>query len=164
MKNRIILLVTLIVFLSSCKKKGNDEITSTNNSSFRPKFKDTLVIQSGNNYNNVFATYCPFTNDFFILQKNTNNQFDFYKCDIEINNVVSKTLNLGADSLIEIKASKTENSFFTLTSTNNFATPNPLYINAYILNNFSLDSASNCTFKLTDYYFEPSFNSTHVEH
>lgn len=158
MKNTLILIVTLATLVSSCKKKSSEESPTTTNSNIRDKFRDTLVLQSINNYNPVFATYCAFSDDFFVVQKKAGTQYEFYKCDIEINQIFSKTLNLGSDSLLEIKASKTENSFFTLTSTNNFTTPNPLYINAYVLNNFSLDSTSNCAFKLTDYYFEPSFN------
>jgi len=100
MKKSIFLLIGLTLLFFNCKKKSKDDSLLSNNSSIRTKFKDTLVLHSGNNYNDIYATYCSFSDRFFVIQKNATALYDFYNCDIEINNTISKTINLGSESLI----------------------------------------------------------------
>ena len=157
-KIKFILFLLLIICIS-CKKdtKINSSIP-TNSSNLRSKFKDTLVTYSTNNSNQPFASYCNASNSFYIVQKSAGTQFYLYKCDQEINLIYSKIINLGSDSLMEIKASNQEDAFYTLTGTNNFNNSNPFYINAYVFN-INSDSINNCTPKVADYVYQNAFNA-----
>lgn len=125
----------------------------------RERFKDTLAILPGNNHNDVFASYCPAVNNFFVVHQTTGSQYNFYKCNTEVKLLASKTIDLGTETLLDIKASKTEEAFYTLTSTKNFTSPSSNPINAYKRVNYYFDSTHSCSSSsIFDYQYDDSFN------
>lgn len=159
MKAHSFLLSLLLIAFLACKKdpaqKGEPKFAGAG----REKFKDTLALLPGNNLNDVFVSYCMPMNNFFVIQKTSGSQYNFYKCNTEIKLLESKTIDLGPEILLGIKASKTEDAFYTLTATKNFSYTSSTLINAYKRVNYTFDSTHTCnSTSLFDYQYDDQFN------
>ncbi|MBL7921383.1 MAG: hypothetical protein JNJ40_13785 [Bacteroidia bacterium] len=160
MKKNLLPFLLIFITLLSCNKKSDSPEVLPDTGNSRTKFKDTLVTNTSANTNEIFASYIPLTNNLVVVQQISGSQYKLYTCDAEIKSLRSATINLGPDKLIEIEASKKEDAFFTLTATNNFQAKNPVFINAYVIQNPYLDSTSNCIPKIINYAYDPAFNLT----
>lgn len=158
MKKNILPFLLVLILLSCNKKSNTPEVLPDPASNSRSKFKDTLVTNTSANTNEIFASYNPSNDNLIVVQQISGSQYKLYKCDADIKLLGSATIDLGPDQLIEIEASKKEDAFFTLTATNNYQTINPVFINAYVIQNPYLDSTSNCISKIFNYAYDDAFN------
>jgi len=159
MKSNLFLFFFLAVALLACKKEPAQKGSLQNPGPGREKFKDTLALLPGTNHNDVFVSYGAAVNNFFVLHQTSTSQYNFYKCNTEVKLLSYKTIDFGTEKLISIKASKTEDAFYTLTATKNFSQTASTLINAYKRVNYYFDSTHSCnSSSLFDYQYDEAFD------
>lgn len=135
-----------LIFLPffSCKKERPAQFITEPQTSARSKFKDTIS-NTITSTEPVFAANSKAGNSFYIIQKKTGTDYSLFKADADMNVVLSKTINLGAGNLMQVKGSQISDDFYTINATNNFTyTYSGQIINAYVYGGSNTDSLMSC--------------------
>lgn len=157
----IILFFSFLLFLS-CKKENKDEPSpASSNTSFRPRFEDTLAISPASN-GNLFATLAGVnsTECFYVLQKINGTSYFLIKTDLNANVTYTRQIDLNREPLQDVCGSKTSEDFFTLTaSEKDPAVSTGTFVMSYVYYGPKADSMS-CTGEenVFNYEFDSSFD------